>query len=621
MTKQQTIQTDAASAVILQIPLEMLTISDLNPRKAVSEAHIESLADSIERFGLIHNLAGLMDKDGKVGIVAGGCRLRAIQMIAARAEDHPFATVSVKLAADAAEAEDWASVENAAREDMTPADEIRAFGRMKSRGASVPEIALAFAVTEARVYQRLALAGLPAPVLDALAAGEISLGTAKTFTLSDDEALTLSLLEQVKGQAVSESAIKNALHPDAFKATDRRAKFVGIDAYEAEGGTVTCDLFSDEVFLASPALLDRLFAEKLDVTRADLVETQGWAWAETRPEAWLNYYELDQMKLARLYPIERDLTEEETQEYDELAELANGGVLDEDGEARLSELQSILDGDYSEDQKSQAGCIILVNGAGKVEITAGLVRPEDKKAAIEAGALQAPQTTKPDTPKSPYSQKLVADMQAIRLASVQAALLAKPELVLDLLGFGLSEASGSFESVFGMRLDRPTNAPSVEDGFASEPRLEHGIDASEYWQKGTRVEDLSEAFVTFRETGKKARNASITEAIARTLPYRAGGAAFFGLIADEAGADIRKHWTPTAVNFFSRVSAGHLVDLLCEFLDCGVHDDRVAAFAKLKKAEKAEKMGKLLNDPTTQKLMGLTPDQKAQLDKWVPDCT
>ena len=96
-----------------------------------------------------------------------------------------------------------------------------------------------------------------------------SLGSAKAFTLSDDEALTLSLLDQVKGQAVSESAIKNALHPDAISATDRRAKYAGLEAYEAEGGTVT----------------------------RDLVETQGWAWAEARHEAWLNHYELDQMKL------------------------------------------------------------------------------------------------------------------------------------------------------------------------------------------------------------------------------------------------------------------------------------------------------------------------------------
>ncbi len=620
MTKQQSIKTNDVSTAILQIPLEMLSISDLNPRKTVSDAHIANLADSIERFGLIHNLAGLMDEDGKVGIVAGGCRLRAIQLIAKRSKDHPFVTVPVKLAADALEAEDWASAENAAREDMTPADEVRAFGRMKMRGATVPEIALAFAVTEARVYQRLALAGLPAAVLDALTDGEISLGTAKAFTLSDDEALTLSILDQVKGQAISESAIKNALHPDAIKASDRRAKFVGVDAYEAEGGAVTRDLFSEEIFLASPALLDQLFAEKLDTACADPIKAQGWAWAETRSEAWLNHYDLDQMKLARIYPIGGELTGAEAKEYDELAELANGGVLDEAGEARLSTLQAILDGDYSTDQRAHAGCIILVNGSGKLEVTAGLVRPEDKKAAIEAGVLQAPQTSKTDTPKSPYSQKLTTDMQAIRLASVQAALLAKPELVLDLLGFGLSDVSGSFESVFGIRLNRPTNAPSVEDGFSREPRLDHGMDASEYWQQGKRVEDLSLAFVTFRESGKKARNAKITEAITRTLPYQAGDPAFFNLIADEAGADIRKHWTPTAENFFARVSATYLIDLMCDFLDCDARDDRVAGFAKLKKAEKAEKMEMLVSDPTTQKLMGLTPDQKAKLDKWVPDC-
>lgn len=87
-----------------------------------------------------------MDEDGNVWIVAGGCRLRAIQLLAERDREPQFATLPVKLAASAAEAADWASAENATREDMVPADEIRAFGRMKSRGATVPEIALAFAV-------------------------------------------------------------------------------------------------------------------------------------------------------------------------------------------------------------------------------------------------------------------------------------------------------------------------------------------------------------------------------------------------------------------------------------------------------------------------------------------
>lgn len=46
-----------------------------------------------------------------------------------------------------------------------------------------------FGISEAHVYRRLALAVLPAPVLDALKAGEITLGTAKAFTIAHDEAL------------------------------------------------------------------------------------------------------------------------------------------------------------------------------------------------------------------------------------------------------------------------------------------------------------------------------------------------------------------------------------------------------------------------------------------------
>ena len=211
-------------------------------------------------------------------------------------------------------------------------------------------------------------------------------------------------------------------------------------------------------------------------------------------------------------------------------------------------------------------------------------------------------------------------MQAIRLAAVQAALLAKPDLVLDLLAFGLSEASGAFDTIFGLRPERPANVPGVEDGFVRNPRLDHGADPTAYWQDGVRVEDLRAAFAEFREAGKKARNAGLTEAIGRTLPYQAGDPDFFAAIATEAGTDNRRHWTPTAEDFFALVSASHLVDLLCTFLDCDARDDRVTAFAKLKKAEKAEKLEHLVADPTTQKLMGLTSEQKDKLARWVPDC-
>lgn len=96
-------------------------------------------------------------------------------------------------------------------------------------------IARAFAVTEKSVYRRLALAGLPEPVIDALAANEINLSAAACFTISADEARTLEVLEKCRGDNWSDYQIKKALKPDAVKETDRRAKFVGIEAYQAAG--------------------------------------------------------------------------------------------------------------------------------------------------------------------------------------------------------------------------------------------------------------------------------------------------------------------------------------------------------------------------------------------------
>ncbi|TNB89472.1 hypothetical protein FHD68_17220 [Paracoccus marcusii] len=104
---------------------------------------------------------------------------------------------------------------------------------LKEAGADVSTIARSFGKTEAHVYRRLALAALPAAVLDALKTGHISYGMAKAFTVSQDEALTLQFLAEVMGRDVSEYRIKQALQPEAISGSDRRALFVGLDAYTA----------------------------------------------------------------------------------------------------------------------------------------------------------------------------------------------------------------------------------------------------------------------------------------------------------------------------------------------------------------------------------------------------
>jgi ParB family chromosome partitioning protein len=60
-------------------------------------------------------------------------------------------------------------------------------------------------------------------------------------------------------------AIRRMLTETSIRASDRRAVFVGIDAYEVAGGVVLRDLFQGDNggWLEDPALLDRPGAEKL----------------------------------------------------------------------------------------------------------------------------------------------------------------------------------------------------------------------------------------------------------------------------------------------------------------------------------------------------------------------
>ena len=616
-----------APASIQYFPLAQLYVSDLNPRQDADPEGIDLLADSLAMIGLIQNLSGILDGEGRVGIVAGGRRLRAIARAVERdatvTERHPeLASIPVRIASDEATARAWASAENAAREDLAPADEIRAYGRMKEAGADVSAIARSFGKTEAHVYRRLALAALPAPVLDALKEGQISLGMAKAFTVSQDEALTLTVLAEVKGRDVSEHRIKQALQPAAVSATDRRARFVGLDAYEAAGGSVSRDLFSDTVALHDADLLQDLFTERLNAEAGKLAA--GWKWAEVMADEYVSYSVTE--KLARLYPVEGVLTEEQAERYDELAELANADALDEAGQAELEALDAIIKGDFTDAQRAVAGYYVYVSHSGTVQMSGPWVRTEDRAAAIEAEVLtgHAAGATGSDAapaPKSPYSGALVEDMKAIRLAAIQTALLDKPDIVFDLLAFGLSLASGVTTSVFDLSPGRPMNCPSKTDGLEWSDRLAHPPAGHEAWSRPElRVKDLAQAFRDFTAAGKKARNAALVEGMARTLPYGAGNADFFALIEADSGASIRKVWTPTAENFFNRVSADTLDSLHLELTGCDPEGRGFKAHKAQKKAEKARCMERLFSDAEYQKAWRVDAEAKARIDAWVPDC-
>lgn len=602
------------TSTIEQIPFADLYVSEFNPRSVVDDASITVLAENIRQVGLIQNLAGLRDvKGNKIGIVAGGRRLRALALLQ---DDARFKTVPVQIAPDEATARDWAAAENHNREAPHPADEIAEFGAMYSeRGIKVPAIAIAFGVTEAHVYRRLALADLPAPVLAALKDGSLTLAMATAFTVSNDEKLSLEVLERVRGDSYSEAQIKRMLKPTSLRSTDRRALFVGEDAYKAAGGLLTSDLFSEESLFDSPEILDGCFAIALEKGAEQAQAEQGWKWVDYTSEPYLGYFYFEENKLERVYPVEGALSDEQSERYDELAELANGDALDEEGKADLAALQSILDGDYTAEQKQYAGAVVYADNEGLLVAVGGLIHKEDVSAAREAGILpkRMSYVQDDDTPKSPYSAKLTDDLACVAQGAQQHAILRDPDLVLDLLAYQLSHAL-NWNNPLGIEVKSVPNWPTTEaEGYALDERLTTAPKGDMYGK------DLAKSFQAFRKKGPEYVRGELVRFLA--AQYSGGDEKLSALVAKETKPNIREVWTPTAENFFKRVGGPYLNVLWRDLLDLAEDHPTATSFAKMKKGEKAAKLEALFDSASdTRKAAKLTKEQAAKIDAWVPDC-
>ncbi|MCW0054149.1 chromosome partitioning protein ParB, partial [Burkholderia pseudomallei] len=92
--------------------------------------------------------------------------------------------------------------------------------------------------------------------------------------------------------------------------------FVGLDTYEAAGGYVRRDLFSDAKnngYINDLELLNRLAVEKLSAVAVDM-GAEGWSWVETNVQR----DSLQLSKYGRLRPESREFTRKEKTEFRKL---------------------------------------------------------------------------------------------------------------------------------------------------------------------------------------------------------------------------------------------------------------------------------------------------------------
>jgi ParB family chromosome partitioning protein len=267
MTKVQKIRLSPSR----DIPFNKLVLSQSNVRRVKAGVSIEQLAESIALRTLLQslNVRAVVDSEGNetgmFEVPAGGRRYRALELLVKQKRMAKTQAVPC-VVREGGLAEDDSLAENDERVGLHPLDQFRAFKILSDAGLSDEDIAARHFVTPAIVKQRLRLASVSPKLHDVYADDGMTLEQLMAFSVTVDHARQEQLWENATRSGQDEPyQIRRALTEHTVRASDRRARFVGVAAYEQAGGVVERDLFEhdDGVWLQDVALLDRLVTEKL----------------------------------------------------------------------------------------------------------------------------------------------------------------------------------------------------------------------------------------------------------------------------------------------------------------------------------------------------------------------
>lgn len=460
---KQELEAVIAAAPRSFVPFNKLVLSptyQARPENPASPLPLAELAASIEAAGLLHNLIVVRGSRGLYEVCAGGRRLRAMALLVEQgrwAENQPVPVLVVP----AEQALMASLIENVEREALNPADEFAAFARLIDGGRSVEDVAAAFGVTPQVVKRRLKLAAVSPALLTLFREGGIGLDCLMVLASIDDPARQEQLWQQLPEWSRSADQLRRLLTRGEVESDhDGVAIFVTVAAYEAAGGPLRRDLFSDDgkVYLQDAALLERLALDKLQQPASE-VAAEGWKWVDVRARyVYEDYVRFGEVRRARRAPnadeaarhaqLEAELetlhARMEAMSDDDDGDENEYAALEADDERLQAELSAIDEAlaVFPADLMAQAGCVVFVGSRGTVEVKRGLVRPEDRDAVVQA-ARQATSgepttgTALVSLPKggarAAHSEKLMRSLTAHRVAAIQAELLLRPDVALAAL--------------------------------------------------------------------------------------------------------------------------------------------------------------------------------------------
>ena len=614
---------------VIDVPLNRLKKSPKNARKVPhGEAAIAALAASIAAKGMLQTpvVEPELDPAGEFTgsyLVTIGEGRRLAQLLRVKRKEIKK-TELIRVRVDTINDPHEISLdENVTRTGMHPADQFEAFRDLAERhGYGAEEIAARFGVSASVVRQRLRL-GAVSPVLMAVyRAGDLTLDQLMAFAVCEDHARQEQVHENLSWNK-SASMIRQAMTERHVRASDRRARFVGAEAYAEAGGTILRDLFTEDGggWFEDVALLDRLTSEKLASLAGELQTSEGWAWVE----AAIDYPHASALR--RVYPRPVDRSDEDTATILALSEehdaLIAGCVDDEDVPqevvTRLAEIETGLvafgeDFVFTPEEIAGGGVFLFLGQDGQVRIERGFIRPQDEASepddesdgedAVQGddGGAAAEPSSDDDQEENdiltPLSERLIADLSAHRTAGLADRLAQEPDVALCtvihalvLRAFYQGEAAATCLEVRTVLTILPTHATGIEVSVAGRAITER----HEIWarQMPDRIGKVW-AFVVGLDLDSRmsllAHCASLSVNAVQTWERRPGVQAHADALAQAVSLDMTAYWSATTASYLGRVTKARIAEAVSE----GVSAEAAERIKPLKKGEMADEAAQLL---------------------------
>lgn len=560
---------------VQEIPLSKLVASHANVRRTGRAEGIKQLAASIKAHGLLQNLTvrkGTGDTKGLFEVVAGGRRLAALQRLAKA--KHIAKTAKIPCHVLSGESSEEISLaENVGQCPMHPADQYEAFAKLHvEQNMPAEDIAARFGISAAVVKQRLKLGSVSPRLIKRYRDGDMTLEQLTAFTITDDHKAQERVWRDLPDFNNDRSAILDALTEAHVPADDRRAVFVGAEAYEKAGGAVIRDLFDAESggYLTDAALLNRLVREKLQRAAAKVM-AEGWKWISVDPDfdhgaaaqmrrVHPHLGAEDDEKRKALLSRRTDLYDAEDDEQDVSAEL-------ETVEAEITALEEREC--FRPEDTARAGAFVCLDHDGHPRIERGYLRKEDE-APAPAESAEAEDGDGLSTPeRGALSDKLVTELTAARTSALRQEIGLNPEVALTAILHALvlrlfyESGEGSCLLLTARQAALGMHAPALAEG--ADERAIAARHASWEKQFPDEPDALWEVIAAMKNREQLALLAHCTGLMVDAVHgAKTAAAQPADTLARAVGLDMTKHWQPTAASYFGRVSKDRIVEALQE---------------------------------------------------------